>query len=68
MPQAMRQVGTKRRHDASTEAPGSQAWYARWLRRLALRMTIDAAQMRPSTVNGTSLAVAPDSPCERTSS
>jgi hypothetical protein len=28
MPQAMRQVGTKRRHDASTEAPGSQAWYA----------------------------------------
>jgi hypothetical protein len=29
---------------------------------------MDAAQMSPSTVNGISRAVAPDSPCDRTSS
>jgi hypothetical protein len=29
---------------------------------------MDAAQISPSTVNGTSRAVTPDSPCDRTSS
>ena len=37
-------------------------------RRLAFSMTMEAAQMSPSTVNGSNRAVMPDSPCERTSS
>jgi hypothetical protein len=39
-----------------------------WCRRLASRITIEAAQMSPSTVIGTSRAVGPDSPCETTNS
>ena len=39
-----------------------------WFRRLASSTTMDAAQISPSTVNGSSRAVTPDSPCERTSS
>ena len=40
----------------------------RWPRWLASGTTMDAAQIRPSTVNGTSRAVRPASPCEVTSS
>ena len=39
-----------------------------WFRRLASSTAIHAAQISPSTVNGSSRAVTPDSPCERTSS
>ena len=39
-----------------------------WSRRLASATTMEAAQISPSTVNGSSRAVTPDSPCERTSS
>src|SRR6266545_2872517 len=39
-----------------------------WVRRVASRMAIEAAQIRPSTVNGTRRAVVPDSPCARTNS
>jgi hypothetical protein len=39
-----------------------------WFRRLAFSTTMDAAQISPSTVNGSSRAVTPDSLCERTSS
>jgi hypothetical protein len=38
----------------------------RWRRRLASSTTMEAAQISPSTVNGSSRAVRPDSPCERT--
>ena len=59
----MRQVGANRSHNPSAQAPRRQPWY-----RLASSTTMDAAQISPSTVNGTSRAVTPDSPCERTSS
>jgi transposase InsO family protein len=39
-----------------------------WSRRLASSTTIDAAQISPSTVNGSNRAVTPPSPCDRTSS
>ena len=39
-----------------------------WFRQLASSTSMDVAQISPSTVNGSSRAVMPDSPCERTSS
>jgi hypothetical protein len=62
------QVGADRGHDAGAQAPGGQPWYRLVFRRLASSTTMDAAQISPSTVNGSSRAITPDSPCERTSS
>ena len=67
MAYAVRQVGTDRGHDARAEAPGGQPRYG-LVPATASSTTIDAAQISPSTVNGSSRAVTPASPCERTSS
>ena len=64
---AVRQVGTDRGHDARAEAPGGQPWYG-LVPAAGVQHHHGRAQISPSTVNGSSRAVTPDSPCERTSS
>src|ERR1017187_5380578 len=65
--EAVRQVGADGGRDAGAEAPAREVWHGRW-RRFASRMSMLAARMRPSTVNGTSRAVTPVSPWVLTSS
>jgi hypothetical protein len=59
--QAMGQIGADRCDDAHAHAPLGQRWYS-LVPAAGVEDTIDAAQMRPSTVNGIRRAVVPDSP------
>jgi hypothetical protein len=56
--QAVGQVGTDDGQDGDGQASHGQAWY----RRPASRTTIEAAQIKRSTVNGSRWAVRPVSP------